>query len=599
MGRMARPPRGMPHPQRMSLPPEMMGPDGHPGMRPRMPHQFMSPTHSGMGDMPQTSMNMTPSPHGMPPSPHGMQTSPHGMQTSPHGMQTSPLGMQQTSPHGIQRPPMHHPIMQVVPSSHPQTSGPASGGGPLASLANFHPPGHLGINTTLGSPMPGGHPQRPPHMFPQMMPGGDPRMAARLRMMAASEVGPQGPGPMGQHFRMMIRPGSQPSPHQQSPQMTSPQMSPHHHQMSPQMSPSIPGQPMARHLDAIPDDKSFIGQTLVNPDPANIGAKSKLQRPGFGPGVGSEGFMGGHPPLQQQMSSESLASGLPSPLSDTGIQALVKLEPSEDSADSSVTRDDLDIDKAKNNELLKQLLGTNGRQQPTPDSEDSLPSLTPEQQRQLEMIDSMPLCKETEVPTTDWENKTPEEKEKILDMRRQEYEQKRQQIEASRKIKRKNVTSPGAPQPPGKKKRKPKAALAPVVPPGMPVATSEVGVAELPKKKSKKGKLKENQLKELEAQAQAETLLQQLHNMPPIPLQEPIIANHMSILPIKGATHITGVSSLKGRYCSAYLENIEDLYGSLLFPQPPPGLRAKTPSADLQKQLATQAKLRMLQGMGR
>lgn len=47
-------------------------------------------------------------------------------------------------------------------------------------------------------------------------------------------------------------------------------------------------------------------------------------------------------------------------------------------------------------------------------SEDSLPSLTPEQQRQLEMIDSMPLCKETEISTPEWEAKTQEEKEKIL-----------------------------------------------------------------------------------------------------------------------------------------------------------------------------------------
>ncbi len=49
--------------------------------------------------------------------------------------------------------------------------------------------------------------------------------------------------------------------------------------------------------------------------------------------------------------------------------------------------------------------------------------------------------------------------------------------------------------------------------------------------------MKETQLKELEA---AESLLQQLHNMPPIPLQEPIIANTMAILPVKGANTITG-----------------------------------------------------------
>ena len=49
-------------------------------------------------------------------------------------------------------------------------------------------------------------------------------------------------------------------------------------------------------------------------------------------------------------------------------------------------------------------------------SEESLPQLTPEQQRQLELIDSMPLCKETESSSElpDWDNKTPEEREQIL-----------------------------------------------------------------------------------------------------------------------------------------------------------------------------------------
>ncbi|KAH9514339.1 Histone-lysine N-methyltransferase 2C [Bulinus truncatus] len=301
----------------------------------------------------------------------------------------------------------------------------------------------------------------------------------------------------------------------------------------------------------------------------------------------SSGFMPMHPPPHLMAPNESgthlSRSSLSSPMSDS----CVKLEPSEDSvsADGSVSRDELDLEsKTPHNELLKQLLGTgqNGRQLPTPDSEDSLPSLTPEQQRQLEMIDSMPLCKETEISTPEWEAKTPEEKEKIMEMRKQEYEQKRQEYEVSRKNKRKTLT--GTPiASTEKKKRKAKGIV-------------EVGI-ELPKKRLKKSKLKENQIKELEAQA--ETFLQQLHNMPPISLQEPIIATSMSILPVKGATSFTGISALKGRYCSAYLENIEDMYGSLLFPQPPPGLRPTPASAETlaQRQLASEAKIRMMQGI--
>ncbi|GFN93147.1 LOW QUALITY PROTEIN: histone-lysine N-methyltransferase mll3, partial [Plakobranchus ocellatus] len=262
----------------------------------------------------------------------------------------------------------------------------------------------------------------------------------------------------------------------------------------------------------------------------------------------------------------------------------VKQEPSEDSAsaDGSLTQGDFDLDpkSATHNELLKQLLGTgqSGRQL-TPDSEDSLPSLTPEQQRQLEMIDSMPFVKETEISTPEWESKTPEEREKILEMRRQEYEQKRQEYEVSRKNKRKPIggaTVAGGAPTPEKKKRKQK-------------AVGELGV-EVPKKRSKKAKLKENQLKELEAQA--ETFLQQLHSMPPISLQEPTVTFSAAIMPIKGATSLTGLSALRGRFASGYLEGIEDKYGSLLFPQPPPGLRPSAPSA---KQLAQrqQAKLRL------
>ena len=40
--------------------------------------------------------------------------------------------------------------------------------------------------------------------------------------------------------------------------------------------------------------------------------------------------------------------------------------------------------------------------------------LTPEQQKQLAMIESMPLTMETEISQEEWAQKTPEEKERIM-----------------------------------------------------------------------------------------------------------------------------------------------------------------------------------------
>lgn len=244
MNRLARPPRGMPHPQHRPMPPEMMSPD-HTGMRPRMgSHQFMSPTHPGMQDMPHSPHSMQQPPHGMPHAMSGMQQSPHPMQ------QSSPHGMQQNSSHNMQRPQMmgqHHGMMQGgPPSPYPQTSMGVSGG-PLASLANFHPPGHPGINSSMGAPMPGPH-HRPPQMFNQM--GNQHRMVA--------------PGSdMQSHYRHMMMRGMTP------PSSTPPsQMSPH---LSPQISPNMT-QPL-RHLDNLQDDKNFV---------TNLPSASAMAMPGLG-----------------------------------------------------------------------------------------------------------------------------------------------------------------------------------------------------------------------------------------------------------------------------------------------------------------------------
>ena len=48
------------------------------------------------------------------------------------------------------------------------------------------------------------------------------------------------------------------------------------------------------------------------------------------------------------------------------------------------------------------------------EQEEERVNLTPEQQRQLALIESMPLTMETEVTQEQWDLKTPEEKEKII-----------------------------------------------------------------------------------------------------------------------------------------------------------------------------------------
>ncbi len=46
--------------------------------------------------------------------------------------------------------------------------------------------------------------------------------------------------------------------------------------------------------------------------------------------------------------------------------------------------------------------------------DDAAVQLTPEQQKQLALIESMPLTTETEVSQEEWEMKTPEERERIM-----------------------------------------------------------------------------------------------------------------------------------------------------------------------------------------
>lgn len=90
------------------------------------------------------------------------------------------------------------------------------------------------------------------------------------------------------------------------------------------------------------------------------------------------------------------------------------------------------------------------------DSEESAPiHLTPEQQRQLELIESMPLLQESEISAEDWQSKSQEEKERILEIRRQAYEQRRKEFEEMRKMKvKRKLSATGEPKKRKKKNEK-------------------------------------------------------------------------------------------------------------------------------------------------
>lgn len=165
--------------------------------------------------------------------------------------------------------------------------------------------------------------------------------------------------------------------------------------------------------------------------------------------------------------------------------------------------------------------------------------LTPEQQRQLALIESMPLTMETEVSQEEWDLKTPEEKERIIgkfpcldlcwwngdspnnpfccsELRRQEFERRRKELaEASGK----------RGQPRQRKKRK------------------DAADTPTPKKRQRKGSYMVDptpsppKMEEIDYGAINELIMQQLRSLPPLSLQEPEVpASHSSCQLVTGVT---------------------------------------------------------------
>ncbi|KAK6183545.1 hypothetical protein SNE40_011007 [Patella caerulea] len=221
--------------------------------------------------------------------------------------------------------------------------------------------------------------------------------------------------------------------------------------------------------------------------------------------------------------------------------------------------------RSTQNVLLKQLLATSSghnlsqmvARSETPNSQgtdEALPELTPEQQRQLQMIEEMPLCKEAERSMEDWADKTAAEQDTLMEKRKQEYEQKRREYEEMRKAKKK-VGQPNETKPKRRKKLEGNMDMPGVV------------------KKRRKSKLsKEVKVgvgPEHEIESVVDTFLLQLRSMAPVQLQEPVLETSFNIVPIKGAA-LSKDSMLTGVYGRGVLENVPDYYGHFILSQMSP-----------------------------
>lgn len=564
--------------QRPQFPP-FHGPDMmHPGMPPRS----MGP-HGPRPMMPPEMMGGTSSPsdtHMMPPHMPGMGNYPHPPHSQHQSMMNRPPFAMHPLPHssaGMDFPPRpHHPGMSMAGSGMVGYHGHRMPGPPGHQSAPHSPSATSPLH--LQSPGPG-FTKDPRMMSPEMMGPGDARMA-NLRMFAEQQqrMGMQQP----RHLRppMSGPPGAGFPPHQRPPlrhhmypdEAGMEQFHPMHGHPRPVGPPSLPDSPQ---MGGPPCAMSPMGRPSFLEGVSLPTSSMAPMMTSAGPGITSSSGMDVTKALAISVNQPGISGGM-----------LVKSEPRDDFPFIGIdgrTREEIEMEqRAKHNALLKQLLTNQQAMRvenhppSTPDSEDSLPQLTPEQQRQLEMIDMMPLCKETESSSdfTDWDSKSIEEREQIIELRKQEYEKKRKQYEAVRKIKRKGQgmggQSPeGNGQPKVKKRRK-----QPIPPPvsetAMLAATDLSVDTPVLKRRRRKQKPKSFEYREMELEFMAETFMQQLHNLPSVALREPTITLTYSLVPIKGTTSVTGESALKGTFGQGYLEATPDHYGSLIFPPPPP-----------------------------
>ncbi|XP_033732984.1 LOW QUALITY PROTEIN: histone-lysine N-methyltransferase 2C-like [Pecten maximus] len=585
----------------------MMGPDQRPsqmsmmGQRPYPPQggrpppglQHMPP-HQRMKMPPgYPQYNMPPHMQRMPPPmmrPEQMQAD--GVPMSSH---MGPQGMMDSM--GEQYPPGSMSSMashQHMP--HPPYSS-APPGTPQLVASNQQMENMMRMRYPMG---PGFPPRMPAHMT-GMPPGsggnppGGPRFQEHLVAMA-NKMSPQtseaGPPYMGVHSQMQDRAGNP------GVLMTALSTVP-----ITTLTPSLPG-------SVTPSSISGPNQTPPMPHPSPSPSRTPSRTPSrasSNPSPQSSIHM--HTPTSPSIKTDMMMSGPDGIARQLSGEMRIKEEPMDISQKPPGMLTEEEDLKIRQNAILKQLLGTAGmnafKKQMLPGSADGTPlesedgspvQLTPEQQRQLEMIEQMPLLKEAEISAEEWDIKTPEEKEKILEglvlaeMRKQEYEAKRKEFEETRKAKRKSGETrkrkkkkqqeQPTQQPPGEGGDQ-MVMAAPVppmvdgqVPPPVqgPVPPVPVPTQPQPKKRQRKSKAKNaDTSKDKDKDVKLEGFFSSLGSLPVVPLQEPRVGSFFSISPVHGsAALLTGENQLKGTFGASYLEGVADYYGSTLLVGLPP-----------------------------
>ncbi|CAH1773145.1 unnamed protein product [Owenia fusiformis] len=310
------------------------------------------------------------------------------------------------------------------------------------------------------------------------------------------------------------------------------------------------------------------------------------------------------------------------------VRAEIKQEKSDEktaSYDPSITEEQ----RVSQNMLLKKLLatpkqndqnnlpassGSSGSQTTTPsrrfseEMEENMKKLTPEQQRQLAMIESMPLIRETEVPAEEWEKKTTEEKQKILELReeyekrRREFEERQQRIIQQQPVKVKKKKKKKVQPPPIPATLPPPATNTPSPADGGPdakklkttdtlddiigaVASGEIIPSSPTWEHSSPSSMQE--LQDLQPEPDgpepapdAETVIQaimtRLKEYPlKVELREPAVHTTQNPYPLTGSGKFTEPTTLRGQYGNARIDHIPDFYHHQPFgPEPllPPGI---------------------------
>ncbi|KAL5009713.1 hypothetical protein ScPMuIL_012018 [Solemya velum] len=294
----------------------------------------------------------------------------------------------------------------------------------------------------------------------------------------------------------------------------------------------------------------------------------------------------------------------------------IKREPSDLAGYSGMPDDDRTAEmdgeqRLRHNVLLKQLLANSGqrlqkskanpsRSEALTEGEEAI-QLTPEQQKQLEMIDSMPLMKEKEISSEDWEPNTQEERDQIIELKQKEYERKRKEYEVLRKkrkpqqssveVKRRkkskdrgegdptasttagtSITLPSTEQPVGQEQLPfPGPSPPQLQPPSQQQPQPQTQPQPQPQTQTqpqpqqtqpKKRQRKPKSVNQENYESIVESFLQKLRSLPMIPVQEPKVGTLQSVCPVYGSNPtLHGENILKGMFGQAYVEGLRDFYG--------------------------------------